>query len=132
MKLQRKTNQRTQNGNIVLNINKEELAHLRDLMSVLMPPECKNTFSEELARINEIANTEEELWQKIHNLCASNGIPTDDAAPDFVVSIPQHPELTINKLVMNNNEQKNSINQKDFAREDNLELYDILMNKKKI
>jgi hypothetical protein len=128
MKLQRK--QKNNTILLQLSLSKDELIHIRDIMSVLMPPDCKNTFSEELAQLNNLTDAEENLWQKIHHLCSINNIDTDDRAPDFVVTIPQHPELAIHRLQVNSEEKRNILQNNGGTKDDSLELYDILMNKK--
>jgi hypothetical protein len=69
-----------------IRFTKFELLHLRDLMSITLPPEGKQTVSEVLASIENRTMIEGSLWEKITNACSSVGLPVGDEAPDYVVA----------------------------------------------
>ena len=71
--------------NISLKLNVEELTHLRDLFSVLLPQEFKLTLSESLAQLQDKQKLENVLWKKIYNLCKDNTPITDKDADKFAV-----------------------------------------------
>jgi hypothetical protein len=69
-----------------IRFTKFELLHLRDLMSICLPPEGKHTVSEMLASLENRVIVESALWQKITGACENVGLPTGDDAPDYVVA----------------------------------------------
>jgi len=81
-----------------LKLTQLELLHLRDLFSILLPPEGKQTVSQVLALSEDRTLAETGLWSKLSGLCKSAGIPTDDEAPDFVVMMAGAPTLGIFKV----------------------------------
>lgn len=74
---------------VELVITKEELVHLRDLFSILLPPDGKFTISRSLAYNESRPFIEGTLWTKIHDLCLENDIPVDGEAPDFFLALEQ-------------------------------------------
>ena len=66
--------------------SKFELLHLRDLMSICLPPEGKQTLSGALATLENRQMVESLLWKKIVEACNEVGLPTGDEAPDYVVA----------------------------------------------
>ena len=62
-----------------------ELAHIRDLFSVKLPPEMTTTLSEALAETQSRQLIEQKLWQKLVKVLVSADIPVDDNAPDFTL-----------------------------------------------
>ena len=83
---------------IDLRLTKFELLHIRDLFSVLLPPDAKKTMSQALAELEERPLVEAMLWQKIHNLCATSGLPVGDDAPDYVVAPASPPPISVFQL----------------------------------
>ena len=81
-----------------LNLTKHELVHLRDLFSILLPPDLKSTVSQMLATVGGRTMVESLLWNKINQLCAAADVPLGDDAPDFVVSYSGPPTLGIFEL----------------------------------
>lgn len=69
-----------------IRFSKFELLHLRDLMSICLPPEGKHTVSEMLGTLENRSMVESSLWQKIVCACENVGLPTGDEAPDYVVA----------------------------------------------
>lgn len=81
-----------------LRLTKFELLHLRDLFSVMLPPEMKETLSQRLAQSQDRALIEAKLWQKLAQACRQVGLPMDDDAPDFVVAASASPPVSIFEL----------------------------------
>jgi hypothetical protein len=52
-----------------LRLTRTEIAHLRDLFSVVLPPDIKKTLSQHLAELEDRSFVEEKLWDKISDLC---------------------------------------------------------------
>lgn len=69
-----------------LSLTKFELLHLRDLMSVLLPPDGAQTLSQSLASIEDRSLVESMLWDKVSNLCKQAKLPLDAEAPDYIVA----------------------------------------------
>ena len=78
-----------------LQLTKFELLHLRDLMSILLPPDGSQTVSEALAAAEERNLIESMLWDKVSKLCNDAGLPLDSAAPDYVVAPIAAPPLGV-------------------------------------
>ena len=77
---------------------KYELLHIRDLMSICLPPEGKQTISNSLAALENRQMIESILWDKIVNACENVGLPTGDSAPDYVVAPSGMPPLGVFQL----------------------------------
>ena len=78
-----------------LNLTKFELLHLRDLMSLLLPPDGQQTLSQSLAELEGRNLIESMLWTKLSNLCESAGLPTDAEAPDYIIAPITSPKLGV-------------------------------------
>ena len=81
-----------------IRLTKFELLHLRDLFSVSLPPEMKDTLSQRLAQSQDRTLVEARLWQKLARVCIESGLPMDDDAPDFVVSASGAPAIGVFEL----------------------------------
>lgn len=66
-------------------LTRMELAHLRDLFSVKLPPEMTTTLSEALAESQQRPFVETKLWQKLTRIMHEAGVPMEDEAPDFTI-----------------------------------------------
>lgn len=82
-----------------LKLTKQEAIHLRDLFSVLLPPDMKATVSQSLAAGQGRHLVESKLWNKIASLCEEAQVPMGDDAPDFIVTISAPPTLGIFEMV---------------------------------
>lgn len=78
-----------------LNLTKFELLHLRDLMSLLLPPDGQQTLSQSLAELEGRNLIESMLWTKLSSLCESAGLPTDSEAPDYIIAPITSPKLGV-------------------------------------
>ena len=78
-----------------LTLTKFELLHIRDLFSVLLPPDGRQTLSQSLAELESRSLIESMLWSKISDLCESADLPTDAEAPDYIIAPTSAPTLGI-------------------------------------
>lgn len=69
-----------------LRLTRSELAHLRDLFSIVLPPNVEKTLSQHLAELEERGFIEERLWDKVTHLCSHADVPLDEEAPDYIVA----------------------------------------------
>lgn len=69
-----------------IRLSKFELLHLRDLMSISLPPEGSQTVSNSLAVAENRQLIENGLWKKISEACINVGLPVGDDAPDYVIA----------------------------------------------
>lgn len=76
-------------------LTKFELLHLRDLMSVLLPPDGAQTLSQALASVEERSLIESMLWEKISKLCSEAKLPLDAEAPDYIIAPVAPPPLGV-------------------------------------
>jgi hypothetical protein len=83
---------------VSVRFTKFELLHLRDLFSVALPPEMKDTLSQRLAQSQDRSLVESKLWQKIASACREVDLPMDDDAPDFVVAASGAPPIGVFEL----------------------------------
>lgn len=81
-----------------LRLTKFELLHLRDLFSVLLPPEGQRTMSQALAELESRTLVESVLWKKVSTACVEAGLPMDDDAPDYVVAPASPPPMSVFQL----------------------------------
>lgn len=117
-----------------LKLTRQELIHLRDLFSVLMPPDGQSTLSEQLAEFKERQNVEHSLWEKIYDLCIKTNISTESKAPDFIVTLTSMPNITIVELPKTSEDVKRVHAQREYAEQknevNNKELFDMITLKK--
>ena len=81
-----------------LKLTKFELIHLRDVMSVSLPPDLKKTVSQAIADLESRPLVESMLWTKVSNACDAAGLPLDDQAPDYVVAPSASPPMAVFQL----------------------------------
>ena len=82
----------------------EEVTHLRDLMSIMLPPDGSTTLSQSLANAEGRPMQESKLWSKIVAVCKLADIPTDNEAPDYAVGIVGAPTLAVYPLQLKSDE----------------------------
>lgn len=78
-----------------LRLTRTELAHLRDLFSVVLPPDTKKTLSQHLAEIEDRVYVEDKLWSKLVDLLGQADIPHGDEAPDFIIAPTAPPPMGV-------------------------------------
>ena len=83
---------------VKLTLTKVELVHLRDMLSIVLPPDAKKTVSQALAEAENRTMNESKLWGKITDACSEVGLPVGDAAPDYVVAPLAAPPLGVFQL----------------------------------
>lgn len=71
---------------ISLSVSLDELTFLRDLMSLMLPPDGQVTAAKALAQLTEAEKHEQSLWHKIYDACESSQLPVGDEAPDYLVA----------------------------------------------
>lgn len=74
---------------------KYELIHLRDVMSIMLPPNGDKTVSQVLAEVEGRQVVESVLWKKISRACRELDVPLDDEAPDYVVATVGQPQMSV-------------------------------------
>lgn len=65
---------------------RSELAHIRDLFSVVLPPDTKKTLSQHLAEVEDRVFLEDRLWEKLATVMKEADVPLGDDAPDHIVA----------------------------------------------
>lgn len=88
-----------------LKLSLPELVHLRDLFSVSLPVDLKETVSQSLASSQGRQLVETKLWNKIVNLCNEGSVPLDDEAPDFIITVTAAPELGVFEIASGGHEE---------------------------
>lgn len=78
-----------------LRLTRTELAHLRDLFGVVLPPDTKKTISQHLAELEDRVYVEDKLWSKISDLLNEAEVPNGDEAPDFIVAPTAPPSMGV-------------------------------------
>lgn len=78
-----------------LRLTKFELVHLRDLFSVLLPPDAVQTLSQSLASLAGRPLVETMLWKKIADACELAELPVGEDAPDFIVAPTSPPPISV-------------------------------------
>lgn len=78
-----------------LRLTRTELAHIRDLFSVVLPPDTKKSLSQHLAEVEDRVYVEDKLWSKISDLLIEAGVPCGDESPDFIVAPTAPPPMGV-------------------------------------
>ena len=78
-----------------LTLTKLELLHIRDLFSVLLPPDGNQTMSKALAELEGRRLVETMLWEKVSKLCEDADLPLADEAPDYILAPVSTPAIGI-------------------------------------
>jgi len=73
-------------GEYGLSLTVTELTHLRDLMSIMLPPEGKVTMSAALAQLESRDDVDDTLWDKVCSRCELAGVHIGDSAPNLIVA----------------------------------------------
>lgn len=82
-----------------LRLTKTQLVHLRDLLSILLPPDGSRTVSQALAAAEARVVAETQLWSDVSQLCRKAKIPVNKEAPDFVVMTTGAPQLDVVRIM---------------------------------
>ena len=78
-----------------LRLTRTELVHLRDLFSIVLPPDTKKTISQHLAEVEDRVYVEDKLWSKLADLLNDAKLPFGDEAPDFIVAPTAPPSMGV-------------------------------------
>lgn len=81
-----------------LRLTRYEVLHLRDLFSILLPTEARQTVSQALAAVEDRSMVEARLWQKVLTACREVALPVGDDAPDFVATATSSPPVGVFRL----------------------------------
>lgn len=84
-----------------LRLTKIELVHIRDMFSIVLPPELTKTLSQTLCEVEDRQADEVSLWAKIVSLCLTANIAVGDDAPSYVVAPTASPPLSVFQLATN-------------------------------
>ena len=88
-----------------LSLTQEEIIHIRNLLSILLPPTGEISLSESLLECNDMSgDVDSSLWQKIWNLCVESGVAIGDEAPDFLVGPTDPTPLAVYKVHLDEDE----------------------------
>lgn len=101
-----------------LKLTKQEVIHLRDLFSVLLPVDMKSTISQSLAAGQGRHLVESKLWNKLASLCNEAQIPVGDDAPDFIVTASAPPTLGVFEMMTDDHPDESTSNVLDFISDD--------------
>jgi hypothetical protein len=80
---------------ISLELTLNQLIHLRDLMSVSLPPDKDLSVSRSLSLSQKRELDELNLWSQICSLCEEANVAVGVKAPSFIVSITNVPPMGI-------------------------------------
>lgn len=94
-----------------LKLTKFELVHLRDLCSIALPPDLKQTISQALAVAEDRAMVETVLWNKLVTACREAKLPLDDDAPDFICAASGAPPVGVFRLAQEQNEGQQEVDE---------------------
>lgn len=89
-----------------LRLTRIEIAHLRDLFSIVLPTDVKKTLSQHLAELEDRTFLEEKLWDKIVAICEASDVPVDDEAPDYIVAPVGPPSMSVFHLSSDASEEE--------------------------
>jgi len=78
-----------------LTLTKFELLHVRDLFSVLLPPDGAQTLSQALAEAEGRGIIESMLWEKVSSLCEAANLPLGSESPDYIIAPISSPALGV-------------------------------------
>jgi hypothetical protein len=78
-----------------LTLTKFELLHIRDLFSVLLPPNGAQTLSQALAEAEGRNLIESMLWEKVSSLCEVADLPLGSESPDYIIAPISSPSLGV-------------------------------------
>lgn len=79
-------------------LNKTQLVHLRDLLSILLPPDGARTVSQALAAGESRVVAETQLWKDVSVICRKAKVPLNKEAPDFVIMSTGAPSLDVIRI----------------------------------
>lgn len=90
---------------VVLSLTKNELAHIRNMMSIVLPPTGEVRLSESLEAASRHRGVDKSLWRKVCKSCEEAGVEVGESAPDFVVGPSEPMSLTVYAIEEEEEEQ---------------------------
>jgi hypothetical protein len=96
-----------------LRLTRMEIAHLRDLFSIVLPPDIKKSLSQHLAELEDRSFIEDRLWDKISELCVSADVPLNEEAPDYIVAPAGPPPMSVFHLSPDSMEEETETDQEE-------------------
>ena len=113
-----KNHQIKQQKTHMLRLSKFELLHLRDLFSIMLPPDASTTLSAALADSENRVFIESMLWKKISTACIEAEIPMGDEAPDFIIAPTSAPPLGVFQVSSDPPIARNLLTQEEHNEEE--------------
>lgn len=90
-----------------LQLTKDELAHIRNMMSIVLPPTGDVRLGEALAHATEADDDiDSSLWDKVWALCEEVGLEVGDDAPDFIVGPSEPTPLKVYRVNLDEDEDE--------------------------
>ena len=83
-----------------LNLNRRQLEHLRDLMSIVLPHDYTRRLSLELAVNEKRLDDEAQLWTRLCETCDSADVAVGSDAPDFTITTASVPRLEVSRVTL--------------------------------
>ena len=83
-----------------LNLNRRQLGHLRDLMSIVLPHDYTRRLSLELAVNEKRLDDEAQLWTRLCETCDSADVAVGSDAPDFTITTASIPRLEVSRVTL--------------------------------
>jgi hypothetical protein len=80
---------------VQLTLTVNELTHIRDMLSIKLPPHLQQSVSQALAVREGRRLSEASLWQKVTTACESVDVEVGDGAPDFIVGAVTMAEIGV-------------------------------------
>ena len=106
-------------------LTKNELVHIRDLFSVVMPPDTKKTLSQQLAELEDRVYVEDKLWAKLAEVCKEASVPVDSEAPDYIVVPTSPPPMGIFQLSPEETAEEDDSDERGFLSQKDASSTDI-------
>ena len=82
----KKSTNKTSEVKYPLELSVGEITLIRDLLSMMLPPDGEYTVASVLSQVTESAEHEKTLWTKIWDACVATGVPVGEDAPDYLVA----------------------------------------------
>jgi hypothetical protein len=86
-----------------ISLNRRQLEHLRDLMTIVLPHDYSRRISLELALTEKRLDAEASLWVQICDICETADIPIGSDAPDFTVTTTSIPRIEVSRVMLSSN-----------------------------
>jgi len=105
-----------------LSLNRRQLEHLRDLMTIVLPHDYSRRISLELASTEKRLDAEANLWVQICDICETADIPIGADAPDFTVTTTSIPRIEVSRVMLSSNSLVQQTDEDEELEEDEDEI----------